>query len=85
MILKPLSKLLFKIRLAQLNDINTRAPFLLATVEPFRMEPDLATHQGVVCVTVRAVVRACVITRQFIFEKQQGLYHNKVTLGLTPV
>ena len=24
------------------------------------------------------------ITRQFIFEKQQGLYHNKVTLGLTP-
>ena len=60
MILKPLSKLLFKIRLAQLSDINTRAPFLLATVEPFRMEPDLATHQGVVCVTVRAVVRACV-------------------------
>ena len=27
----------------------------------------------------------CIITRQFTFEKQQGLHHNKVTLRLTPV
>ena len=26
-----------------------------------------------------------IITRQCTFEKQQGLYHNKVTLSLTPV
>ena len=26
-----------------------------------------------------------ITTRQFTFEKQQGLYHNKVTLSLTPV
>ena len=26
-----------------------------------------------------------IITRQFAFEKQQDLYHNKVTLSLTPI
>jgi len=33
---------------------------LLATMVPLGQELDLAAHQGVVCIAVRAVVRACV-------------------------
>ncbi|CAE1245838.1 unnamed protein product [Acanthosepion pharaonis] len=55
LVLKPLGKLLHKAWLAYLADINARIPLLLATAEPLELEFDLAEHQGVVCVTVRAV------------------------------
>jgi len=42
------------------SDINARIPLLLATMVPVGLELDLAAHQGVVCIAVRAVVRACV-------------------------
>jgi len=56
----PPSKLLHKVWLAQLADINARIPLLLAAVIPLGLELDLAAHQGVVCIAVRAVIRACV-------------------------
>ena len=51
--------LLHKVWLAHLADVDARIPLLLATMVPLGLELDLAAHQGVVCVAVRAVVGAC--------------------------
>ncbi|CAE1257844.1 NAGLT1 [Acanthosepion pharaonis] len=52
---KQLDKLLHKVYLAHLADINARIPLLLVALEPLGLEPDLAAHQGMVCIAVRAV------------------------------
>ena len=39
---------------------NTRVPLFLSAMDPLWLQPDRATHQGVVCVASRTVVRACV-------------------------
>ncbi|CAE1324080.1 unnamed protein product [Acanthosepion pharaonis] len=59
LVLKPLDKLLHKVRLAHLADINARIPLLLAAVKRLGLELDLAAHHGVVCITVRAVETLC--------------------------
>ena len=35
-------------------------PLFFGAMEPLWLQPDLATHQRVVCVAIRTVVRACV-------------------------
>ena len=59
-LLEGLSKLLHEVWLRHLADINTRVPLCLCEVEFLWLHPDLTTHQGVVSITVRTVVWACV-------------------------
>lgn len=46
--------------LRHLADVDARVPLFLNTVKLLQLQPDLAKHQVVVCVAVRAVVRVCV-------------------------
>jgi len=46
--------------LRHLADVDARVPLFLNAVELLQLQPDLAKHQVVVCVAVRAVVRVCV-------------------------
>ena len=39
---------------------DSGVPLFLSAMEPLWLQPDLATHQVVVCVAIRTVVRACV-------------------------
>ena len=58
--LKVHCKLLHKVWLTHLAGVNAGIPLLLVAVELLWLHPNLAADQGVVCVTVRAVVSACV-------------------------
>lgn len=60
LVLKPLEKPLHKVWLAHLAGINARILLLLAAMELLWLEPDLAAHQGVVCIAVSAVLRTWV-------------------------
>ena len=61
-LLKGLSELLPEVWLRHLADIDMRDPLCLCAVEFLWLYPDLTAHQGVVCITVRTMVRACVRT-----------------------
>ena len=59
-LLKGLSELLHEVWLRHFADIDTRDPLCLCPVDFLWLHPDLTAHQGVVCIAVRTVVRACV-------------------------
>ena len=56
--LKSLRKLWHEVWLWHLADLYTRVTLFLSAMEPLWLQYDLATHQGVVCVAISAVVRA---------------------------
>ena len=59
-LLKGLSELLHEIWLRNLADNDTRDPLCFCPVEFLWLHPDLTAHQGMVCIAVHTVVRACV-------------------------
>ena len=54
------SELLHEVWLRLPADINTRVPLCFCAVEFLWLHPDVTAHQGVVCITVRTAVTACV-------------------------
>ena len=59
-LLEGLSDMLHEVWLRHLADNDMRVPLCLGAVEFLWLHPDLTAHQGMVCIAVRTVVRACV-------------------------
>ena len=59
-LLDDLSELLQEVWLRHLADIDTRDPLCLCAMEFGWLHPDVTAHQGVICIAVHTVVRACV-------------------------